>query len=347
MSTKEPKHTPLGKLGEFGLIERVTGSLNIKNASSLMGVGDDAAVIDAGDEVILVSTDMLIEGIHFDLMYHPLKHLGYKSVIVNLSDIYAMNATPKQITVSLALSNRFSVEGLDELYAGINAACDLYNVDLVGGDTCSSNKGMVISITAIGRAKKEDVTYRSGAKVGDIICVSGDLGAAYLGLQILEREKQIYLSQPEIQPDLEDQNYLIERQLKPEARRDIVDYMKANGIKPTSLIDISDGLASELLHICKASGVGAFIEETHVPMKQEAELMALKFKLDPVTCALSGGEDYELLFTADPSDINKLKVMPDIYIAGEIVKVEDGVTLHTSGGNIRELKAQGWGHFEE
>jgi len=347
MSLKESKHTPLGTLGEFGLIDRITHDLKLRHASSLKGVGDDAAVIDAGDDAILVSTDMLIEGIHFDLMYHPLKHLGYKSVIVNLSDIYAMNAYPTQITVSIGMSNRFSVEALDEFYEGVKAACDLYNVDLVGGDTCSSNKGLVISITAIGRAKKEDITYRSGAKVGDIICVSGDLGAAYLGLQILEREKQIYLSQPEIQPDLEGQNYLIERQLKPEARKDIVAYMTSHGIKPTSMIDISDGLASELKHICKASGVGAFVEETHIPIKQEAELMAMKFKLDPITCALSGGEEYELLFTADPSDLNKLKVMPDIYLAGEIVKAEDGVTLHTSGGSIRELKAQGWGHFEE
>jgi len=342
---EEPKHTPLGTLGEFGLIDRVTRNLKLRHASSLVGVGDDAAVIDAGNDAILISTDMLIEGIHFDLMYHPLKHLGYKAVIVNLSDIYAMHAIPQQITVSLGLSNRFSVEALDELYEGIQAACDLYNVDLVGGDTCSSNKGLVISVTAVGRAKKEDIVYRSGAKVGDIICVSGDLGAAYLGLQILEREKQIYLSQPDIQPDLENQNYLIERQLKPEARKDIIEYLTANGIKPTSMIDISDGLASELKHICKASGVGAFVEETHLPIKHESELMALKFKLDPLTCALNGGEDYELLFTADPSDLDKLKVMPDIYLAGEIVKAEDGATLHTSGGNITELVAQGWGHF--
>jgi thiamine-monophosphate kinase len=347
MSGEKPKHTSLGTLGEFGLIDRITSGLTLKQATSLVGVGDDAAVIDAGDEGIVVSTDMLVEGIHFDLMYHPLKHLGYKSVIVNLSDIYAMNAYPQQITVSLALSNRFSVEGLDELYEGIRAACDLYNVDLIGGDTCSSNKGLVISITAIGRAKKDKITYRSGAKVGDIICVSGDLGAAYLGLQILEREKQIYMSQPDIQPDLEEQNYLIERQLKPEARKDIIDYLAANNIQPTSMIDISDGLASELIHICKASGVGAFVEETHIPLKQESELMALKFQLDPVTCALSGGEDYELLFTAPASDLNKLKVMPDIYLAGEIVPAKDGITLHTSGGNIRPLKAQGWGHFED
>lgn len=345
MSMEEPKHTPLGTLGEFGLIDRVTKNLKIRYDNTIKGVGDDAAVIDAGDEAILVSTDMLIEGIHFDLMYHPLKHLGYKSVVVNLSDIYAMNAHPQQITISLGLSNRFSVEALDEFYEGVKAACDLYHVDLVGGDTCSSDKGMAISVTAIGRAKKEDIVYRSGAKVGDIICVTGDLGAAYLGLQLLEREKQIFLSQPGIQPDLEEQNYLIERQLKPEARKDIIEYLAANGIKPTSMIDISDGLASEIKHICKASGVGAFVEETHIPVKHESELMALKFKLDPLTCALNGGEDYELLFTADPALLDKLKVMPDIYLAGEIVKAEDGATLHTSGGNIKELIAQGWGHF--
>ncbi len=337
MSTENPKHTPLGSLGEFGLIDHITKDLKISNGTTIKGVGDDAAVIDGGDDAIVISTDMLVEGIHFDLMYHPLKHLGYKAVVVNLSDIYAMNAIPEQITVSLGLSNRFSVEALDDLYEGMKKACELYNVDLVGGDTCSSNKGIVISITAIGRVTKEKLTYRSGAKVGDIICVTGDLGAAYLGLQMLEREKQIYISQPEVQPDLEGQNYLIERQLKPEARKDSVEYMAQHGIQPTSMIDISDGLASELKHICKASGVGAFVEEKNIPMKQEAELLAIKFKLDPVTCALNGGEDYELLFTVDPSDLDKIRVMPDIYLVGEIVKAEDGVTLHTSGGNIHEF----------
>ena len=342
---ENPQHTPLGSLGEFGLIDHLTKEVSLKHASSLTGIGDDAAVIDGGDEAIVVTTDMMVEGIHFDLMYHPLKHLGYKAVVINLSDVYAMNAQPQQITVSLGISNRFSVEALDELYAGINAACDMYNVDLIGGDTCSSNKGLVISVTAIGRTSKDNVTYRSGAKKGDIICVTGNLGAAYLGLQILEREKQLYLSQPDIQPDLEGQDYLIERQLKPEARKDAVQYMADHNIKPTSMIDVSDGVASEIKHICKASGTGAFIEEKHLPIKHDSEMMALKFQLDPSTCALNGGEDYELMFTVDPSDLDKVKVMPDIYLIGEIVGAEDGVKLHSSGGKIHELKAQGWTHF--
>ena len=339
------KHTPLGSLGEFGLIDHLTSGINLRHASSLKGVGDDAAVIDAGADAILVSSDMLVEGIHFDLMYHPLKHLGYKSVVINLSDIYAMNGRPEQITINLGLSNRFSVEALEEFYEGVKTACEIYNVDLVGGDTCSSNKGLVISITAIGRAAKSDIIFRSGAQKGDIICVTGDLGAAYLGLQILEREKQIYLSQPDVQPDFEGQDYLIERQLKPEARKDTIEYMAAHKIKPTSMIDISDGLASEIKHICKASGTGAYIEEKNLPIKHEAEMMALKFQLDPTTCALNGGEDYELLFTASPDDLDKLRVMPDIYLVGEIVDAEDGVKLHTSGGNIHDIKAQGWTHF--
>ncbi len=343
----EPKHTPLGEFGEFGLIDHLTEGVALHNRSSIYGVGDDAAVIDAGDHVKLVSTDMLVEGIHFDLMYHPLKHLGYKSVIVNLSDIYAMNGTPEQITMSLAVSNRFSVEALEEFYEGVKTACNMYDVDLVGGDTCSSNSGFVISVTVIGSAMKDDVVYRNGAKVGDIVCITGDLGAAYLGLQILEREKQIFLSQPDIQPDLENQTYIIERQLKPEARRDVINYLKEHDIKPTAMIDISDGLASDLKHICKQSGVGAFIEEGSIPIKQEAELLAIKFNIDPLTCALNGGEDYELLFTASPKDLPKLKVMPDVYLAGEIVPADDKVTLHTSGGKVHELKAQGWQHFSE
>ena len=326
MEPDQQKFTPIGELGEFGLIDHLTKGLPRRHDTTILGVGDDAAVISGGDESIVVTSDMLIEGIHFDLMYHPLKHLGYKSVIVNLSDVYAMNARPEQITVNLGISNRFSVEALEEFYAGIKTACDLYDVDLVGGDTCSSNKGMVISITAIGRGYKDKIVHRSGARVGDIVCVTGDLGAAYLGLQILEREKQLYLSQPDIQPDLEGQEYLIERQLKPEARKDAIEYFKQHDILPTSLIDISDGLASELMHICKSSGVGAFLEEGQIPMKQEAELMALKFQLDPVTCALNGGEDYELLFTIDEKDLDKIKVMPDIYIAGEIVHADDGIT---------------------
>ena len=339
------KHTPLGDLGEFGLIDHLMKDVKLTNPSSLLGVGDDAAVIDAGDSALLVSTDMMVEGVHFDLMYHPLHHLGYKAVISNLSDIYAMRGKPEQIVVSLGLSNRFSVEACEELFRGFNTACDLYGVDFVGGDTCSSNKGLVISITVLGRAAKDKVVYRSGAKPGDLICITGDLGAAYLGLQILEREKQLFLDQPDIQPDFGEQTYLLERQLKPEARKDVIDYMVKNDIMPTAMIDISDGLASDLMHICKSSGVGAFIEEENVPIRQESELQAINFQLDPITSALSGGEDYELLFTANPSDLDKLKVMPDLFISGEVTNKEDGVNLHSSGGNIHPLKAQGWKHF--
>lgn len=345
MSEENLKHTPISSLGEFGLIDHLTDDLKTVQASTLFGVGDDAAVIDAGEQAVIVTTDQLIEGIHFDLMYHPLKHLGYKSIVVNLSDIYAMNGTPEQVMISVGISNRFSVEAMEEFYAGVKKACESYNVDLVGGDTASSNKGFIINVTAIGRAPGEDIVYRNGASPGDLICITGDLGAAYLGLQILEREKQIFLSQPGVKPDLEGQDYLIGRQLKPEARRDAIEYMRKAQIRPTAMIDISDGLASDLMHICKASGVGAFIEEGNVPIRQETELMAIKFKLDPITCALNGGEDYELLFTARPEDLEKLKVMPDIFISGEIVKKEDGITLHTTGGNIHELKAQGWTHF--
>jgi thiamine-monophosphate kinase len=342
----EEKRTNVNELGEFGLIDHVTESFKQYHPSTLKGVGDDAAVIDTGgDDAILVSTDMLVEGIHFDLAYHPLKHLGYKAVIVNLSDIYAMNGHPEQITVSMALSNRFSVEAIDEIYDGIRTACDLYNVDLVGGDTTSSNKGLILSITAIGRAKKDKITYRSGAKVGDVICITGDVGASFLGLQILEREKQVYLSTPGVQPDLEDQKYLIGRHLKPEAKKEMVELFEKNNLVPTSMIDISDGVASELFHICKQSNVGAYLEENGIPIHPDAQMMALKFGLDPVTCGLSGGEDYELMFTIDPSDVEKVKYLPNIYISGEITPREDGVKLHTKGGNIHDLKAQGWKHF--
>lgn len=337
--------TDVNTLGEFGLIDHLTAGFALQQPSSLKGVGDDAAVIDNGPFCTVVSTDMLVEGIHFDLAYTPLKHLGYKSVVVNLSDIYAMNAFPRQITVSIAISNRYSVEALDELYAGIRAACEAYGVDLVGGDTTSSPKGMVISITAIGQGEKELLTYRNGAKVGDLICITGDLGAAYLGLQLLEREKQIWQDNPDVQPDLEDQKYAIGRQLKPEARRDMIETFRKTGLKPTAMIDISDGLASEIFHICRQSGVGALIEESGVPMHPEAELLALKFKLDPITCALNGGEDYELLFTIDPGDVEKVKYLPEIYIAGEILDAKDGVKLNTKGGNLHALKAQGWVHF--
>lgn len=339
------KRTEISALGEFGLIDRLTQHISLHNTSSLKGVGDDAAVIDNQGFLTVVSTDMLVEGIHFDLMYTPLKHLGYKSVIVNLSDIYAMNAVPKQVTVSIAMSSRFSVEALDELYEGIHRACEKYGVDLIGGDTSASNKGLIISVTAIGQGEKEKLAYRNGAKVGDLICITGDVGGAYLGLQILEREKQIYLSNPKVQPDLEEQNYLIGRQLKPEARKDIIEMFAKNQLIPTAMIDVSDGVASDLFHICKQSKVGAYLEESGVPIHPDSQMMALKFQLDPITCALSGGEDYELLFTIDPKDIDKIKFLPDIYIAGEITDVKDGIKLHTKGGNIHDLKAQGWTHF--
>lgn len=343
----ESTRTDVNVLGEFGLIEHLTQLIELKNPSSVKGVGDDAAVIDNTGFLTVVSTDMLVEGIHFDLVYTPLKHLGYKSVVVNLSDIYAMNAIPRQITVSVALSNRFSVEAMDELYAGIYAACAEYGVDLVGGDTTSSNKGLVISITAIGQGEAGKLCYRNGAKVGDLICITGDVGSAYLGLQILEREKQLFLSDPNIKPDLEEQAYLVGRQLKPEARKDMVAMFAQSNLVPTSMIDVSDGVASELFHICKQSGVGAYIEESGVPIHPDAQLMALKFQLDPITCGLSGGEDYELLFTINPADVEKIKYLPDIYIMGEILPASEGVKLHTKGGQIHALQAQGWKHFNQ
>jgi len=334
-------------LGEFGLIKHLTKDVKIEQPSTMLGIGDDAAVIKNGDDMTVISTDMMVEGIHFSLVYSPLKHLGYKAVVTNLSDIFAMNAIPHQITVSLAISNRFSIAALEELYEGVKSACKLYNVDLIGGDTTSSNKGLIISITAIGSAKQEDLVFRSGAKPGDILCVSGDLGAAYLGLQILERERQLYEAHPGVQPDLDNQKYLIGRQLKPEARGDVIDNFRKFKLKPTSMIDISDGLSSEVFHICESSGVGAFVEEGKVPIHPEAEQMALKFQLDPITCALSGGEDYELLFTVDEEELEKIRYMPDVFIIGDIVEKSDGITLHTTGGNIHPLRAQGWQHLKK
>ena len=337
--------TDVNTLGEFGLIEHLTKQFSLQQPSSLVGVGDDAAVIDNGNFMTVVSTDMLVEGVHFDLAYTPLKHLGYKSVVVNLSDICAMNAFPRQITVSIAISNKYSVEALDELYEGIRLACEHYHVDLVGGDTTSSTRGMVISVTAIGQCEKELLCYRNGAKPGDLICITGSLGAAYLGLLILEREKKIWAEHPDLQPQLEEHELVIARHLKPEARLDVVEVFRKAQLKPTSMIDISDGLASEIFHICKQSGVGALLEESGVPMHPEAQLQAINFKLDPITCALNGGEDYELLFTIDPKDVDKVKYLPDIYIAGEILDAKDGVKLNTKGGKLHELKAQGWVHF--
>jgi len=337
--------TGVETLGEFGLIDHLVEGFSLKQKSSVTGVGDDAAVIDNNGFLTLISTDLLVEGIHFDLMYTPLKHLGYKAVVVNLSDIYAMNGKPQQITVSIAVSNRFSVEALDELYAGIRAACEAYGVDLIGGDTSASHKGMLISVTAIGQGIAHNITKRNTAQIGDLVCITGDLGAAYLGLQILEREKQLFLSDPTIKPELEAQAYLVGRQLKPEARKDMIELFEKQQLVPTAMIDISDGLASDLMHICKQSGVGAFIEESGVPIHPDAQQMAIKFGLDPITVALSGGEDYELLFTINPRDIEKVKYLPDIYIAGEITPLADGIKLHTKGGNMHPMKAQGWKHF--
>ncbi len=341
------KHTDVNTLGEFGLIDHLTQNAQIKRSTTVKGIGDDAAVLANKQEVTVVSTDMMVEGIHFDLVYTPLKHLGYKAIVTNLSDICAMNCRPSQVTVSLAISNKYSVEALDELYEGIHLACRLYNVDLVGGDTTSSPKGMTLSVTAIGQGQKEKITYRSGAKPGDILCVTGDLGAAYLGLQLLEREKQVYLASPGIQPDFEDLTYLIGRQLKPEARLDAIEYMDKVGLIPTAMIDISDGLASELLHICKQSNVGAYIEESKIPIHPQAEQQAIKLGLGPITCALSGGEDYELLFTVEEGDLEKVRYMPEVFIIGEIVEAKDGITLHTTGGMVHPIIAQGWNHFGE
>lgn len=336
--------TELKDLGEFGLIDLLTKNIKHQNPSTLKGVGDDAAVLDHGKLKTVVSTDLLVEGIHFDLTYTPLKHLGYKSVVVNLSDIYAMNAQPKQITVSLAISNRFSVEAVHELYEGVHLACQVYGVDLIGGDTTSSIQGLTISVTALGEAEEQNIVYRKGAKKGDLLCVSGYLGGAYVGLQLLEREKQIFMEHPNMQPDLENKDYIVGKILKPEARKDIIDFFAKYSILPTSMIDISDGLSSDLIHLCMQSKVGAFVEENALPVAQETTMKALDFKLPPTTCALNGGEDYELLFTIHPDDAEKIKYSFDIRIIGEITDASDGINLHTTGGNIKELIAQGWQH---
>lgn len=340
-----PSRTEISSLGEFGLIKVLTSRFKTLNDSTIKAVGDDAAVIDTGNKYTLITTDLLAEGVHFDLMYCPLKHLGYKSIVVNLSDIYAMNGTPKQVTVSLAISNRFSVEALEELYEGIRFACQHYGVDLVGGDTSSSKSGLIISVTAIGEVEKEKVVYRNTAKEGDLLCVSGDLGGAYLGLQILEREKQIYLENPEVQPDLENQQYLIGKQLKPEARKDIVELFAEKNILPTSMIDVSDGLSSDLLHICTQSDVGCRLYEADIPISDEAIQLAFKFSLDPTACALSGGEDYELLFTIKKEDRKKFEDEGNITVIGDIVKKDQGVKLLSKGGKLHDITAQGWDAF--
>jgi len=339
------KRTELNDLGEFGLIERLEKQFPVQNSTSAKGIGDDAAMISIGSEYLLVTTDMLLEGIHFDLSYMPLQHLGYKAVVANVSDIAAMNGKPEQITIGLGISNRFSLEAIDTLYAGIKAACEDYKVDLVGGDTSSSKSGLIISITALGRVDKGKETLRSNAKNNDIICVTGDLGAAYLGLQILEREKQEFLINPEMQPDLEKYEYLVGRQLKPDARMDIIHELAERKVVPTAMIDISDGLASELLHIGKSSGVGIKIFEDKVPIDSLTYETAIEFMIDPITCALNGGEDYELLFTIDPKDYEKLKNHPDIHFIGHIHNDPTQNVMVTKQETLAPLKAQGWNHL--
>lgn len=342
------KRTEISSIGEFGLIDKIRENTELYNDSSVKGIGDDAAVIqDDNDKVTLVSSDQLIEGIHFDLSYIPLKHLGYKSIAVNVSDIAAMNGIPKQVTVNVALSNRFSVEAVEELYAGIQIACKDYKVDLIGGDTSASPGGLYISVTAIGEAKADEVAYRSGARKGDIICVTGDVGGAYLGLQVLEREKQVYLTNPEMQPKLEGYDYIIKRQMRPEARTDIVHELHNIGVVPTSMIDVSDGIASDLIHICVQSGVGARIFEDKLPIDQKTFDAGYEFKIDPTTCALNGGEDYELLFTISQDDHDKLEKHRDIHFIGYISDKKEGVHLITKGENAVPIQAQGWVHFQQ
>jgi thiamine-monophosphate kinase len=342
MEFDNTSRTELSELGEFGLIRHLTSNITLHNASSVKGVGDDAAVIDNAGLQTVVTTDMLVEGVHFDLTYVPLKHLGYKSVVVNLSDIYAMNAQPRQIVVSLAVSSRFSLEAIEELYAGILLACDKYNVDLVGGDTSSSVHELMISITAIGAAAKEDLVYRDGAKESNLLCVSGDLGGAYMGLQILEREKSVFKENPNLQPDLEGKDYILERQLKPEARKDVTDLFKKLGIRPTSMIDISDGLSSEILHLCTQSKTGVELYEEKIPIDPLTFETAREFNLDPTLCALSGGEDYELLFTVDIGDYEKIKNVKEITIIGHITSEAKGRLMVAKAGTVHELTAQGW-----
>ncbi|MBL0234001.1 MAG: thiamine-phosphate kinase [Chitinophagaceae bacterium] len=342
----EPR-TELSSLGEFGLIEHLTRNIELQNASSILGVGDDAAVIDHFGKQTVVSTDLLLEGIHFDLAYTPLKHLGYKSVIVNISDIYAMNATPTQIVISIGLSNRFSLESLDEFYEGVYAACEKYGVDLVGGDTTSSQKGFIISVTAIGEVAPDKFVKRSTAKKGDLICVSGDLGGAYVGLLYLEREKRIFMESPGVQPDLENQTYVIGRLLKPEARKDIIEFLAQAEIQPSAMMDISDGLSSEILHICKDSGLGCRLYEEKLPVSEEMRMAAFKFEIDPTACALSGGEDYELLFTISQEEHDKLVLNEQISVIGYMTDADQGSAIITKGGGQHPITAQGWNHLAQ
>ncbi len=344
---QEKNKTEIATLGEFGLIKHLTENIELKNPSTRYGIGDDAAVLEYPDRQILVTTDLLMEGVHFDLTYTPLKHLGYKSAMVNLSDIYAMNGTPRQITVSLAISKRFCVEDMEDFYTGLKLACDSHHVDIIGGDTTSSLTGLAISITCIGEADKDKIVYRNGAHETDLICVTGDLGAAYMGLQLLEREKKVFQGQQDINPDFSGKEYLLERQLKPEARRDIIERLHNMDIKPTAMMDISDGLSSELMHICTQSHVGCRIYEERIPLDYQTAVMAEELNMNVITCALNGGEDYELLFTIPITDHEKVAEIENIRIIGHITKPELGTALITRDGQEFELKAQGWNPLQK
>jgi thiamine-monophosphate kinase len=346
LADKNEERTSLEKLGEFGLIDHLTKNFPINHTSTLTGIGDDAAVIDHKNQT-LISTDLLVEGVHFDLSYMPLKHLGYKAVMVNLSDIYAMNAIATQITVSIAASNRFPLEALEELYEGISLACKKFNIDLIGGDTTSSTTGLLISITALGEILEKDIVYRKGAQPNDLLVVSGDLGAAYMGLQVLEREKEVFKVNPNSQPDLEPYSYIVERQLKPEARKDIVELLKELEVQPKAMIDISDGLSSEILHLCKYSNVGCNLFEDKIPLDPTVISVTEEFKIDSTTVALSGGEDYELLFTIDQKDFDKIKGNPNLTVIGHMTDASEGAHLITRGNTKIPLTAQGWNSFSE
>ena len=345
LEDKEQKRTSLERLGEFGLIEHLTQNFELNHASSIKGIGDDAAVLDSTEYKTVLTTDLLVEGVHFDLSYMPLKHLGYKAVMVNLSDVYAMNAKATQITVSLAVSNRFPLEALEELYDGIALACKMYNVDLIGGDTTSSQKGMLISVTALGQVNEEQISYRNGARPNDLLVVSEDLGGAYMGLQVLEREKEVYKVNPNSQPDLSPYSYIVERQLKPEARKDIVELLTKLEVKPTSMIDISDGLSSEIMHLSKSSGVGCNLFEDKIPLDPTVISACEEFKMDSTLVALSGGEDYELLFTVKQEDYEKIKGNPNLTVIGHMTEANEGTHLVTRGNHKIPLTAQGWNSF--
>lgn len=347
LENKDQNRTSLAQLGEFGLIDHITKNFTIHQKSTLKAIGDDAAVLDFKSKKAVVTTDLLVEGVHFDLSYMPLKHLGYKAVVVNLSDVCAMNAVPTQITVSIALSNRFPLEAVEELYEGIRLACEFYKVDLIGGDTTSSTTGLMISVTAIGEAKKEEILYRSGAQENDLLVVTGDIGAAYMGLQILEREKQVFLVNPQSQPDLDEYSYIIERQLKPEARTDIKELLEKLEVKPTSMIDVSDGISSEIMHICKSSNVGCNLFEDKLPLDPQFMNVCEEFNLDSTTIAINGGEDYELLFSIKMEDYEKIKGNPNFTVIGHMVAENEGIHLITREHTKIPLKARGWNALQE